>query len=29
LPLMVDAQGYLAAASDYHEPVGPSYWERS
>ncbi len=29
LPLMVDAQGYLAAKSDFHEPVGPSFWERS
>jgi ubiquinol-cytochrome c reductase iron-sulfur subunit len=29
LPLMVDSEGYLAAASDYHEPVGPSFWERS
>jgi ubiquinol-cytochrome c reductase iron-sulfur subunit len=29
LPLTTDAQGYLVAASDYHEPVGPSYWERS
>jgi ubiquinol-cytochrome c reductase iron-sulfur subunit len=29
LPLMVDAEGYLAAAADYQEPVGPSFWERS
>jgi ubiquinol-cytochrome c reductase iron-sulfur subunit len=29
LPLMLDSQGYLAAASDFHEPVGPSFWERS
>ncbi len=29
LPLMVDAQGYLAAKSDFHEAVGPSFWERS
>ena len=28
LPLMVDADGYLAAAGDYDEPVGPSFWER-
>jgi ubiquinol-cytochrome c reductase iron-sulfur subunit len=29
LPLMLNAQGFLAAQSDYHEPVGPSFWERS
>jgi ubiquinol-cytochrome c reductase iron-sulfur subunit len=29
LPLSTNAQGYLVATSDYHEPVGPSYWERS
>ena len=28
LPIMVDSQGYLAAQSDFTEPVGPSYWER-
>jgi ubiquinol-cytochrome c reductase iron-sulfur subunit len=28
LPLMVDSDGYLAAAGDYDEPVGPSFWER-
>jgi ubiquinol-cytochrome c reductase iron-sulfur subunit len=28
LPLMVDDEGYLVAQSDFHEPVGPSYWER-
>ena len=28
LPLKVDAEGYLVAQSDFHEPVGPSYWER-
>jgi ubiquinol-cytochrome c reductase iron-sulfur subunit len=28
LPLAVDSQGYLIAQSDFHEPVGPSYWER-
>jgi ubiquinol-cytochrome c reductase iron-sulfur subunit len=28
LPLMVDSDGYLAAASDFVEPVGPSFWER-
>ena len=28
LPLTVDANGYLAAASDFTQPVGPSFWER-
>jgi ubiquinol-cytochrome c reductase iron-sulfur subunit len=28
LPLMVDADGYLVAQSDFKEPVGPSFWER-
>lgn len=28
LPLYVDEEGYLAARSDFTEPVGPSYWER-
>jgi ubiquinol-cytochrome c reductase iron-sulfur subunit len=28
LPLSTDAAGFLVAASDYHEPVGPSFWER-
>jgi quinol---cytochrome c reductase iron-sulfur subunit len=28
LPLMVDSEGYLAAASDFTQPVGPSFWER-
>jgi ubiquinol-cytochrome c reductase iron-sulfur subunit len=28
LPLAVDAEGYLVAQSDFHQPVGPSYWER-
>jgi ubiquinol-cytochrome c reductase iron-sulfur subunit len=28
LPLGVDRDGYLIAMSDFHEPVGPSYWER-
>jgi ubiquinol-cytochrome c reductase iron-sulfur subunit len=26
LPLMIDAQGYLAAADDFHEDIGPSWW---
>ena len=29
LPIGVDSQGYLIATSDFHEPVGPSFWERS
>jgi len=28
LPISVDAEGYLVAQSDFHEPVGPSFWER-
>ena len=28
LPIEVDADGYLVAQSDFHEPVGPSFWER-
>jgi ubiquinol-cytochrome c reductase iron-sulfur subunit len=28
LPITTDAEGYLVASSDYHEPVGPSFWER-
>jgi ubiquinol-cytochrome c reductase iron-sulfur subunit len=28
LPLTVDSDGYLAAASDFTQPVGPSFWER-
>ena len=29
LPITVDAEGYLIARSDFHEPVGPSFWERN
>lgn len=29
LPITVDPEGYLVAQSDFHEPVGPSFWERS
>lgn len=29
LPITVDADGYLIAQSDFTEPVGPSFWERS
>ncbi|MDO8107960.1 Rieske 2Fe-2S domain-containing protein [Isoptericola sp. b441] len=28
LPITVDTEGYLVAQSDFHEPVGPSFWER-
>ena len=28
LPISVDDEGYLFAQSDFHEPVGPSFWER-
>jgi ubiquinol-cytochrome c reductase iron-sulfur subunit len=28
LKLTTDAEGYLVAAQDFQEPVGPSYWER-
>src|SRR6202042_2253773 len=28
LPLMLTSDGYLAAASDFTQPVGPSFWER-
>ncbi|HEX7164950.1 MAG TPA: Rieske 2Fe-2S domain-containing protein [Trebonia sp.] len=28
LPLMLDSAGYIVAASDFVEPVGPSFWER-
>jgi ubiquinol-cytochrome c reductase iron-sulfur subunit len=28
LPLTTDAEGYLVAQSDFHEPVGPSFFER-
>ncbi len=27
LPIGTDAQGYLIATSDFHVPVGPSFWE--
>ena len=29
LPLMVDAMGYLQSQSDFNQPVGPGFWERS
>jgi ubiquinol-cytochrome c reductase iron-sulfur subunit len=28
LPLAVDGDGYLVAQSDYHEPIGPGFWNR-
>lgn len=28
LPIMVDSEGYLIAASPFPQPVGPSFWER-
>lgn len=28
LPIFVDDEGYLAAQSDFQEPVGPTFWER-
>ncbi|KQO64843.1 cytochrome bc1 complex Rieske iron-sulfur subunit [Curtobacterium sp. Leaf261] len=28
LPISIDSDGYLVAQSDFHEPVGPSFWER-
>jgi ubiquinol-cytochrome c reductase iron-sulfur subunit len=27
LPIGVDSNGFLIAASDFHEPVGPAFWE--
>jgi ubiquinol-cytochrome c reductase iron-sulfur subunit len=29
LPITIDSEGYLVAQSDFHEPVGPSFWERN
>jgi ubiquinol-cytochrome c reductase iron-sulfur subunit len=29
LPIAIDSDGYLIAQSDFHEPVGPSFWERA
>jgi ubiquinol-cytochrome c reductase iron-sulfur subunit len=28
LPITVDNEGYLVATSDFHEAVGPGFWER-
>jgi len=27
LPMGIDGDGFLIAASDFHEPVGPAFWE--
>ncbi len=29
LPIVIGRDGYLRAQSDYHEAIGPSFWERS
>ncbi len=29
LPIGVDSDGFLVATGPFHEPVGPSFWERS
>jgi len=29
LPIAIDSEGYLIAQSDFHEPVGASFWERA
>jgi ubiquinol-cytochrome c reductase iron-sulfur subunit len=29
LPITIDSEGYLIARSDFHEPVGPDFWERN
>ncbi len=29
LPIAIDAEGYVIAQSDFHEPIGPSFWNRS
>lgn len=28
LPLMVDRDGFLRSQSDYHQPIGPGFWDR-
>jgi ubiquinol-cytochrome c reductase iron-sulfur subunit len=28
LPLVVDDEGFVRAQSDYHDPIGPAYWDR-
>ena len=29
LPLYIDADGYIRSQSDYHQAVGPGFWERT
>jgi ubiquinol-cytochrome c reductase iron-sulfur subunit len=29
LPIELDDEGYFVAQSDFHEPIGPGFWERS
>lgn len=29
LPIELDDEGYFVARSDYHEPVGPAFWDRA
>ncbi len=29
LPIKIDSDGFLRAQSDYHEAIGPSFWERT
>jgi ubiquinol-cytochrome c reductase iron-sulfur subunit len=28
LPIAIDDEGYVVAQSDFHEPIGPSFWNR-
>ncbi|HEY7105395.1 MAG TPA: Rieske 2Fe-2S domain-containing protein [Acidimicrobiia bacterium] len=28
LPLAIDDEGFVVAQSDFHEPIGPAYWNR-
>jgi ubiquinol-cytochrome c reductase iron-sulfur subunit len=28
LPLAIDDEGFVVAQSDFHEPIGPTYWDR-
>jgi ubiquinol-cytochrome c reductase iron-sulfur subunit len=28
LPIEIDDEGYVVARSDFHEPIGPSFWNR-
>jgi ubiquinol-cytochrome c reductase iron-sulfur subunit len=29
LPIAIDSDGFVVARSDFHEPIGPTYWDRS